>query len=164
LLGKLFAHASIYLGIGLIALGFIWPLFDIPMVGSSLLAVGLLLAFILASLSLSFAVSCVLGNKFIAADFAALYNSPAFLFSGYTYPLWAMPKAHYIYAQLLPFTHFLSGFIKVYSMGSPGKYLLPEFGNLAIFIFVGFTVSLLMLKFKVKPAALSQMPVAEKAR
>lgn len=151
ILGKAAAHVSIYLGISVIVIGSIWIIFDIPMAGSLPAAIILLFVFILASFFVGFAVSCILNNKFIAADFAALYNSPAFLFSGYTYPLRAMPEFHYYYAQLLPFTHFMNGFVKIYGMGAPWRYMLYDLGILLIFIVCAITASAFMLKFKIQP-------------
>lgn len=153
LFGKMLAHTAIHIATGMGVLGLLFPLFKVPFNGSMLLAVPFMIYFIIAGFLPGFVVSCMFNNRFIATDFAAFYNSPAFLFSGYTYPLWAMPGVHNWYAQILPFTHFLSGFMKIYQYNAPAVSLLPELGALSIFIAVSLIAAPLLLKYRIKPMA-----------
>ena len=151
LFGKTLAHLAIHTATGLGVLGLLFPLFGIPIKGSFLLAVLFMLCFIAASFLPGLVISCLFKNRFVATDIAAIFNSPAFLFSGYTYPLWAMPGPHYFYAQLLPFTHFLNGFIKIYQYDAPALSLIPEFGALSIFVLGSTIAGALLLKYRIKP-------------
>lgn len=149
--GKTLAHVAVHSATGLGVLALLLPMFRIEIHGSILLAIPFMIYFVAASFLPGLAISCLFNNKYLVTDIAALYNSPAFLFSGYTFPLWAMPGFHYFYAQLLPFTHFLNGFLKIYQYNAPAKYLLPDIGALSIFIFGSLIMATVLLKYRVKP-------------
>lgn len=151
LFGKTLAHVAIHSATGLGVLALLFPLFGIPIQVSILLAIPFMIYFIAASFLTGLAMSCLFNNKFLVTDIAAFYNSPAFLFSGYTFPLWAMPAFHNFYAQLLPFTHFLNGFLKIYQYNAPADSLLPEVGALSIFVFGSLTAATALLKYRIKP-------------
>ena len=162
--GKALAHTAIHTATGLGVLGLLFPLFGITIKGSILLAVPFMIFFIAAGFFPGFLVSCLVRNKFIATDIAAFYNSPAFLFSGYTFPLWAMPSLHYYYAQLLPFTHFLTGFLKIYRYNAPVMDLMPQLAALSIFVFIPMVIAALALKYRIKPLALTGKATPEAIR
>ncbi len=151
--GKSLAHLSVHSATGIGMLVLLFPLLDIPIHGSLFLAIPFMILFIAASFLPGLAISSLVSSKFLATDVAAFYNSPAFLFSGYTFPLWAMPGLHHAYALLLPFTHFLNGFLKVYQYNAPARYLLPEAGMLSIFVVVSLLAAVGLLKYRVKPMA-----------
>jgi len=151
--GKTLAHVAIHTATGMGVLGLLFPLYHIPILGSILLAIPFMIYFIAASFLPGLVISCLFNNRFIATDIAAFFNSPAFLFSGYTFPLWAMPGLHSFYAQLLPFTHFLSGFLKIYQYNAPAVSLLPEIGTLSIFVFASLVAAAVLLKYRIKPMA-----------
>ncbi|MBQ0786256.1 MAG: ABC transporter permease, partial [Oceanihabitans sp.] len=90
---------------------------------------------------LGFGVSLLIKNEVIALDVAIFYNSPAFIFSGFTFPIWAMPWLNSMYAQLNPYTHFLTGFLKIYQLDTPLYFIGTEVSKLTIF----FMIALLMI-------------------
>ncbi len=153
--GKTLAHVAIHSATGLGVLVMLFPLFGIPIHGSMFLAIPFMIYFVAASFLPGLAISCLFNNKFFVTDIAAFYNSPAFLFSGYTFPLWAMPAFHNFYAQLLPFTHFLNGFLKIYQYNAPAGSLLPEVGALSIFVFASLIAAAVLLKYRIKPMAIA---------
>jgi len=155
LLGKTLAHVAIHSTTGLGVLVMLFPLFGIPIRGSMLLAIPFMVYFIAASFLPGLVISCMFTNKFTATDIAAFYNSPAFLFSGYTFPIWAMPALHRCYAQVLPFTHFLSSFLKIYQYNAPLTALLPDIGALSVFIVGSLVAAVALLKYRVKQMAIS---------
>jgi len=159
--GKTLAHVVIHSATGLGVLVMLFPLFGIPIHGSILLAIPFMIYFVAASFLPGLAISCLFNNKFLVTDIAAFYNSPAFLFSGYTFPLWAMPRLHYFYSQLLPFTHFLNGFLKIYQYNAPARSLLPEVGALSIFVFVSLIATAVLLKYRVKPMTIAASGTSE---
>jgi ABC-2 type transport system permease protein len=81
-----------------------------------------------------------------ATEIVLFYNIPAFIFSGLTFPLWAMPKAIAFYAQFILFTPFLSGFLKIYQVGAPLSYIFSDLLKLSIFL----SVSLIVLSFSLR--------------
>ena len=58
-------------------------------------------------------------NIGIGAMVLLVLNAPAFVFSGYTFPCWAMPPFAQMFASLIPTTHFLNGFYSIYLYGEP---------------------------------------------
>ena len=84
-----------------------------------------------------------------ATEVAIFLVTPAFLFSGLTFPAWAMPAADAWYAQTMPFTPFLTAFMKVYQMNAPLKYIVPEVLHLSAFLFVSLGVGLAAIHFQI---------------
>src|SRR5699024_5500935 len=64
----------------------------------------------LACIGLGILVSVLFKDVMFATDVALFYTSPAFVFSGYTFPRWAMPWFDQVYAHAMPYTPFLQGF------------------------------------------------------
>ena len=140
ILGKYLA----YLVFGLSLCGFlfaiVFPIFQIPIYGSIGSLLVLLLIFLTVNIFLGFGVSFLFKNEIIALDVAIFYNSPAFVFSGFTFPIWAMPWFNSVYAQVIPYTHFLTGFLKIYQLNTPFKFIVPEIQRLFVFLLIGVLI------------------------
>ena len=89
---------------------------------------------------LGLAISIVLKNQQTATEAAMFINTPAFIFSGFTFPLWSMPYAHNLFAQIIPFTHLLNAYMKFFLMGGSVQYILPEIRTLFIFLVISVSV------------------------
>jgi len=146
--GKALPHLMVHSASALGFLGVIFPLFAIPFHGSVLSGFVLLELFVMASFFMAMALSTLMHDQFLATEIAVFFNTPAFIFSGYTFPLWGMPGLHRVYAQLLPFTHFLEGFIKIYQMGQSFNAVLPQAGVLGLFILISVAVAVTALKYR----------------
>lgn len=135
LLGKAIPHFTIHFAMALLILGIIFPLFNIIVYGSVINLLILFTFFISANLMLGLLISSFFHNQFFATELAVFINTPGFIFSGFTFPLWSMPFAHNIFAMIMPFTHFLSAFLKIFQMGT-------SLGNCAneILILIAFTI------------------------
>jgi len=72
------------------------------------------------------------------------------VFSGFTFPLFGMPFFNSLYGQFIPYTHFLHAFFKLYQMGTPFHYILPDLMILALFFAVGFITSYVALKLRLR--------------
>jgi ABC-2 type transport system permease protein len=72
-------------------------------------------------------------------------NMPTFIFSGYTFPLWAVPAALAAFAQIMPFTHFFTAFFKVALMNVSITYAYPEIIKLLAFIILPIPLIFLAL-------------------
>ena len=92
----------------------IFPIFGIPIVYSKLAAMGLSLCFSFASISLGFFLASLLKTRMNTLKGCLLISAPAFLLSGYTWPLDQMPKAIKTVVQVIPLTPFLEVFRKIY--------------------------------------------------
>lgn len=136
LVGKALPHLVLQTAVGLAVVGGVMPLFGVPVRGSIVALSGFLLLFVGASFFMALLASTLLRSPVKAAEVLVFYTAPAFVFSGYTFPIAAMPALHRAYAQLMPFTHFLTGFIKLYQYGAPAATVLPE----ATVLFAGFAV------------------------
>ncbi|MCK5857626.1 MAG: ABC transporter permease, partial [Bacteroidales bacterium] len=80
-------------------------------------------------------------DEVIAMDISFFYNSPAFVFSGFTFPIFGMPAFNSFYSDLIPYTYFLKAFLKLYQMNTPLHYAFPEFKALLVFCLVGFVIA-----------------------
>lgn len=126
-----------------IALVFI--MFGIPFKDRELELLILFSVFILANIFLGFMLSSTIDDEILALDIAFFYNSPAFVFSGFTFPLFGMPFFDSAYAEFIPYTHFLHAFFKVYQIGAPFQNMVNELLILGVFAAVGFVTTWLAL-------------------
>ncbi|MFA8450066.1 MAG: ABC transporter permease [Bacteroidales bacterium] len=130
----------------------LYPIFGIHIEGSLLSVFFFVEIFVLASFSLGMMLSSIFKKDVMALDFAFFYNSPAFIFSGFTFPIYGMPFFDQIYAYLIPYTHFLDGFFKLSQMGLPFSASLPEVRGLLIFVLVGFVGTIIPLYIRTRKA------------
>ena len=134
--GKTLPHLTLHTAGVLLLVGIVFPLFHIPVHGSVLLLIAYLLYFVLVAFALGMFLSCIFTDMMLATEAAIFLSTPAFIFTGYTFPLEAMPRLHYWYAQLLPSTHFMTGFIKLYQMGTSVRFIVPELISLSLFLMI----------------------------
>jgi ABC-2 type transport system permease protein len=150
LFGKSLPHLFIHIATVLGLVGIIFPIFNISVTGSVFWTIILLIHFVISSFYVGILISCIFHEQLFATEVALFINTPAFIFSGFTFPLWGMPALHNYFAQVIPFTHFITGFMKIYEMGAPVKYLLPEIIKLSVFLFVSIIASLIVLKYQIR--------------
>jgi len=146
LIGKAFPHFIIHCATALLIVGIIFPLFDIKILGSIPSILFLFALFILANLMLGLMISSFFHDQFFATELAVFFNTPGFIFSGFTFPLWSMPLAHNVIAMTMPFTHFLSAFLKVFQMNTPLSNCINEILTLSGFIIVSSVASYFVIK------------------
>lgn len=150
IIGKTLAHLSVsWVNFVLIA-GIIFPYFGLSHAGTNFSFFIIFSLLALACIGFGVLVSALFKDVMFASDVALFYTSPAFVFSGYTFPRWAMPWYDRVYAHLMPYTPFLDGFFKVYFMKLPLRYVLPEIGVLLIFIALTFPLAILVFQNKIK--------------
>lgn len=140
LTGKLLTYTIIGMCIALFIYAVVHPVMGIPTSSSILSFIPFLLLFVMTNAMLGLMVSILFKNEAIAMDTAFVYNSPAFVFSGFTYPILAMPGFDSWYAQLIPYTHFLKAFTKTVEMEGSLKASATEAGILLIFFLLGYLV------------------------
>ncbi len=95
-------------------------------------------------------LSSLIPKRLFATEVALFILTPAFIYSGLTFPLWAMPQIHQSIAKLIPFTYFLSGFINLYEMGTSLIYLKKEILVLSTFLIASFIITVISIKIRLK--------------
>jgi ABC-2 type transport system permease protein len=102
ILANIIAVISIYL--------IVFPIAGIPIGHSYINMCFLSILLAIVSMGMGALVSLTFGNLVTASQILLVINAPAFVFSGYTYPTWAMPVLLGAFSKLLPLTHFFDGF------------------------------------------------------
>lgn len=148
--GKALPHLLIHYITALGIIGIVFPFFSIEIQGSGLSTYLLMVYYITAVFFVGLFISSMFHEQLFATELALFINTPAFIFSGFTFPLWGMPYLHNLFAQIIPFTHFLSGFVKVYQMNTPAKYLMPEYLKLSFFLVPALIGTFIALSHQMK--------------
>lgn len=148
-IGKMLAHLCIAWLLFILISFVVFPVFylDKPETDFSFFILYTLLA--LSCIGIGMMLSAISNNLLFVVDVALFFTSPAFVFSGFTFPRWAMPWYDQIYADIMPYTHFLDGFIKLYFMELPLQYATPEMIRLMVFIGITFPVAILFFQRKI---------------
>ncbi|MBU2949770.1 ABC transporter permease [Tamlana agarivorans] len=142
---KLTTYTVIGFIVGLFIFAVVHPLLGIPASSGTLAFLPVVFLFVMVNAMLGIMVSAIFKNEAIAMDVSFVYNSPAFVFSGFTFPIMAMPAFNAWYAQLIPYTHFLSAFIKGIEMHAPFQFLVKHLLSLALFFAIGYVVTAIIL-------------------
>ncbi|MFK5982855.1 MAG: ABC transporter permease [Flavobacteriaceae bacterium] len=148
--GKLITYTLLGFLVGVFIFSVVHPLLGVPMSQSTLSFLWVILIFVMANAMLGIMISTIFKNEAIAMDISFVYNSPAFVFSGFTFPIMAMPAFNAWYAQLIPYTHFLNAFLKGIEMNTPFSFLNQQVINLLIFFLVGYVITVSILLFQNK--------------
>lgn len=146
ILGKTTAHLAIA-WINFILIAFvIFPIFHIGVPAATGKFFFLYTLLSLACIGIGFFISALFKDVMLAGDTALFYTSPAFVFSGFTFPRWAMPWYDQYYATIMPYTPFLDAFFKSYYMNLSLHYSQNELQKLLLFCLVMFPTAGLLLK------------------
>ena len=159
ILGKSLPHLIIHTVNLIILIGIIFPLFNITINSFAFGLILFLIFFAIVVFAMGFMISSLFHNQMFATELALFIVTPAFIFSGLTYPLWAMPGIYRFVAALIPYTHFLSGFVKLSIMNVPFRYIVPEIFYLLIFLVVAVGVTIIALKHHIKKAQTNSLGV-----
>jgi ABC-2 type transport system permease protein len=146
IIGKSIPHIFIHSINIIILVGVIFPLFGISINGQILLTLCYLIFFVVVTFFFAIAISSLFHDQMFATEIVLFYNTPAFIFSGLTFPIWAMPKAIAFSSQFILFTPFLSGFLKIFQIGTPLVYIYNDLLKLSLFL----CLSLLVLSFSLR--------------
>lgn len=150
IIGKTVAHLVIAWFNFILVVGIVFPYFGLSHPGTNGNFFILFTMLTFACTGIGLLVSAIFKDIMLASDLALFYTSPAFVFSGYTFPRWAMPWYDQFYANLMPYTPFLDGFFKVYFMSLPLFYIQRELVILSIFILLTFPLAIIIFKRKIR--------------
>lgn len=129
-----------YIVIGYIQLGVILAaaalLFEVPMVGSLALLLGMIGVFMLANLAVGFTFSTLARNQLQAMQMTFFFFLPSILLSGFMFPFRGMPGWAQVLGEVLPLTHFLRIVRGIMLKGHDALAVLPELWPLLAFLIV----------------------------
>ena len=149
LLGKFLPYFAIGMTDLLIAVLMGQFLFHVPLRGSVILLFVMAAVFLTGVLSLGILISVVTKNQFLANEIAIVTTFlPAFLLSGFIYPIANMPLALRLLTYVIPARYFVSLLKGIYLKGVGLETLWREAGLLTLFVCV--VVSLAIMRFKKK--------------
>lgn len=150
ILGKLLSYTLLGFIVAIFIFSIVHPLLGIPASKNILPFLWVVVVFVMANAMLGIMISTIFKNEAIAMDVSFVYNSPAFVFSGFTFPIMAMPAFNAWYAQLIPYTHFLNAYLKGMEMETPFTYLVQPTINLLLFFLVAYVVTISIFMFRNK--------------
>lgn len=136
-----------YVVLGYVQLGVIlaaaWALFEVPMVGSLGLLMGMIGLFMLANLAVGFTFSTLARNQLQALQATFFFFLPSMLLSGFMFPFRGMPVWAQHVGEVLPLTHFLRIVRGILLKGNGLAQLWPEVWPLLAFLGAAGAVALL---------------------
>ena len=136
-----------YVVMGYVQLGVILlaarVLFEVPMVGSLGLLLGLIGVFILANLAVGFTFSTLARNQLQAMQMTFFFFLPSMLLSGFMFPFRGMPGWAQRVGEVLPLTHFLRIVRGILLKGTGLVELWPELWPMLAFLLAASTVAML---------------------
>ena len=124
--------------------------YGVPIDGSPAALYGLSLLFVLSMTSIGILVSAAVPSQLKATEILMVMAAPAFLLSGYTWPLSQMPQAVAAVAKLIPTTHFLEALRKIILADAAMPHLLRESVFLALLAVIPFVLTIIIVKRKIR--------------
>lgn len=144
--GKAIPHLFIYTSIVFAIVGLLYPFYKIDFSGSIITTILFFILFISSSFFYGLFFSCFGKNYLFTTELSLFFNTPAFIFSGFIFPLWAMPVQHTWFAQLMPFTHFIDGYLKISVMNTGISAAIPQILRLSLFTVIPILLITVILK------------------
>ncbi|MFC3068467.1 ABC transporter permease [Phenylobacterium soli] len=148
--GKLLPYAAIaFLQLAIVlAGGFL--LFKVPMHGSLALLVGLGAIYVLTTVSIGLLVSTLVRTQ-VAAMLVTLVLTlmPSFLFSGFIYPIFTMPKFFQGYSARIPTMYFVNISRGIVMRGAGLAELWPNVAVLVVYTAVVLVLATFLLKKRI---------------
>lgn len=135
-----FFEAALITGVGML-------LFKVPMHGSFLLLLGSLVIYVAGTLAIGLVISAATDSQQVAS-FASFMVSflPAFLLSGFVFPIKSMPVALQLVTYLVPARYFLVVIRGIFLKGVGVDVLWPNLVSLVVFAILMITVASLRLR------------------
>src|SRR5262249_10800210 len=141
LIGKIIPYIVVgYIQVGLILLA-ARVLFDVPMVGSLGLLLGVTFVFIAANLAVGITFSTVAQNQLQAMQLTFFFFLPSLLLSGFAFPFRRMPVWAQVVGEVLPLTHFLRIVRGIMLKGNGLEDIAPEIWPIALFAAIALIIA-----------------------
>ena len=150
LLGKTIPYIIVMLLIWLGMLYIMYPMFKIEIVGGFGTMLLFSIVFILCLLAMGIMVSLIFPTMLLSTEILMIVATPSFIISGYTWPISQMPAVIQAFANLLPLTHFLSGFRKIAFLGNNLHEVWPETSKMLIMTVIYGSITWVTLWIRIR--------------
>jgi len=117
-------------------------LFHVPIVGSLVLLLSVMILFIAANLAVGITFSTVARNQLQAMQMAFFFFLPSILLSGFMFPFRGMPMWAQGIGEILPLTHFLRIVRGILLKGNGVVEIVPELWPIALFVVVALSIGM----------------------
>jgi ABC-2 type transport system permease protein len=161
LLGKTIPYIVVMLTIWLGMLYIMYPFFKLEIVGSFGAMFLFSILFIVCLLAMGIMVSLIFPTMLLSTEILMIIATPSFIISGYTWPISQMPGIIQAFGNLLPLTHFLSGFRKIAFLGNGLNDLGHEIFVLLIMTVVYGSISWVALWIRIRREKRKYIPLEE---
>jgi len=140
LIGKIIPYIFVgYVQIGLVIVVARY-LFNVPLVGSSVLLFAVSLVFIVANLAMGITFSTLSRNQLQAVQMAFFFFLPSLLLSGFMFPFRGMPVWAQAIGEIFPLTHFLRIVRGILLKGNGFQEVVLQLWQIALFAAVALTI------------------------
>jgi len=150
LLAKSFPYWVMGMLMWLFSLHGIMYAFDVPVDGRLWGIYLFSFLFVMAMSSIGIMASAAIPSQLKATEVLMVIAAPAFLVSGFTWPLYQMPVSVQAVAHLIPTTHFLEGFRKMILAGAELVHLQSEIFWLVLLTLIPYFLTLLIVKRRIR--------------
>jgi len=144
--GKMLPYLIVNFVVAEFYLRVLFPLNDIPMEGSWAVAIPYTLLFVFTIVTWGMWVSGLFKTRLFATQALMFVAMPSFVLSGFTWPQQGMPFLFRWMGNLLPMTHFVTGFRSIYLAGAPFRFVAEGFLALGLFSLVNVGLALWVIK------------------
>lgn len=148
--GKLFVYTIISVIYFEILFRIFFPAFQIPFDGNTSGAMILSVLFIISTILLGMVMAAITANRVDALKGCLLVGAPAFLLSGYTWPLDQMPILMRTISHFIPLAAYLEGFRKIFQQNMQIEYIIPFAKILITLLILYFVVTYISLSIRNK--------------
>ncbi len=136
-------------GIVWTVIGLIYNYFEIDFNVLSWTMFWIIILFTLAAMFIGMLFSILIPSQLKSTEFLMVISTPAFILSGFTWPLSAMPNWITQISNLIPLTHFLTAFKKIAMYGGTLGDVSFQIYHLTFLAFISFLIMLMSLKYKI---------------
>ena len=134
IVGKVLPYGAIAFGELLLILGVTRYLFDVPMAGSLGLYLLASFPYVLSTVAIGLLVSTLIRSQLAAMLLAIVLSMmPSFLFSGFLFPVFTMPRPIQLYAYLFPARYFVDITLQVFLRGTGLSVWWPALAALSAY-------------------------------
>jgi ABC-2 type transport system permease protein len=147
--GKLAPYAVLAFADLVLVLGAGVLVFDIPLLGSPALLLGASVLYVVATLGIGLFVSTVCRTQ-VAALLLVLVLTvmPSFMFSGFLYPIFTMPRPLQAYTQIFSGRYFVELSRGIFLKGVGAEVLWPQVASLALYAAVMVAMAVWRLRIR----------------
>jgi ABC-2 type transport system permease protein len=126
LCAKISLYAIIIIALTSCILFALFPWYGVTTLHDSVMAVPSIALFLAACWWMGSFIGILLGQAALASEVCIFIGMPAFIFSGWTFPLRAAPPFMAVIAHGLPFTYFMHAWFQTAGMGRGALSPIPE--------------------------------------